>query len=98
MEAADLIGLAVPATYFIFLATEKIRPARTFPARKGWQSRRTNLLSSSVPMPVNLPTRLPISSPLGRSGVNSAGAHELLWRGTTVGQPTESDSMRCIQA
>jgi len=37
MEAADLIGLAVPATYFIFLAAEKLWPARTFPARKGWQ-------------------------------------------------------------
>lgn len=33
-----------------------------------------------------------------RSAVNSAGAHELLWRGTPVGQPMESDSMRCTQA
>jgi sterol desaturase/sphingolipid hydroxylase (fatty acid hydroxylase superfamily) len=37
MEAADLIGLAVPVTYFLFLATEKLWPARTFPPRKGWQ-------------------------------------------------------------
>lgn len=37
METVDLIGLAVPATYFIFLVTEKLWPARTFPARKGWQ-------------------------------------------------------------
>src|SRR5690349_10651965 len=37
MDAADLIGLAVPATYFAFLATEKLWPARRFPPRKGWQ-------------------------------------------------------------
>ncbi|HST00874.1 MAG TPA: sterol desaturase family protein [Usitatibacter sp.] len=37
MEAAALIGLAVPATYFVFLATEKLWPARQFQARKGWQ-------------------------------------------------------------
>ena len=37
MEAADLIGLAVPVTYFLFLATEKLWPARQFPPRRGWQ-------------------------------------------------------------
>jgi sterol desaturase/sphingolipid hydroxylase (fatty acid hydroxylase superfamily) len=37
MEAADLIGLAVPATYFLMLAAERRWPARTFPPRKGWQ-------------------------------------------------------------
>ena len=37
MEAADLIALAVPLTYFAFLAAEKLWPARTFPPRRGWQ-------------------------------------------------------------
>ena len=37
MDASDLIGLAVPATYFVFLATEKLWPAREFPPRRGWQ-------------------------------------------------------------
>lgn len=37
METVDLIGLAVPLTYFVFLATEKLWPARSFPPRKGWQ-------------------------------------------------------------
>ena len=37
MDTVDIIGLLVPVTYFIFLVTEKIWPARTFPPRKGWQ-------------------------------------------------------------
>lgn len=37
METADLISLAIPATYFGFLVTERLWPARQFPARKGWQ-------------------------------------------------------------
>lgn len=37
METVDLIGLAVPLTYFVFLITEKLWPARRFPPRKGWQ-------------------------------------------------------------
>ncbi len=37
METADLIGLAIPVTYFVFLAAEKLRPARAFPPRRGWQ-------------------------------------------------------------
>jgi sterol desaturase/sphingolipid hydroxylase (fatty acid hydroxylase superfamily) len=37
METVDLIGLAVPLTYFVLLATEKLGPARRFPPRKGWQ-------------------------------------------------------------
>jgi len=36
MEAVDLIGLATPLTYFVFLISEKIWPARQFPPRKGW--------------------------------------------------------------
>ena len=37
MEAIDIIGLLIPVTYFIFLGTERLWPARTFPPRKGWQ-------------------------------------------------------------
>lgn len=37
MNAIDVIGLLVPLTYFFFLATERLRPARDFPPRKGWQ-------------------------------------------------------------
>ena len=37
MAPSDLIGLAVAATYFVLLATERLWPAREFPPRKGWQ-------------------------------------------------------------
>ena len=37
MEAADLVAFAVPVTYFVLLLAEKLRPARAFPPRKGWQ-------------------------------------------------------------
>ena len=37
METVDLIGLLVPVTYFVFLVTERLWPARAFPPRKGWQ-------------------------------------------------------------
>jgi sterol desaturase/sphingolipid hydroxylase (fatty acid hydroxylase superfamily) len=36
METADLIGLLVPLTFFVMLAVEKLLPARTYPARRGW--------------------------------------------------------------
>ena len=36
MEAVDLVGLAVPLTYFALLATARLWPARRFPARRGW--------------------------------------------------------------
>ncbi|HMM66031.1 MAG TPA: sterol desaturase family protein [Dokdonella sp.] len=36
MNAIDFVGLLVPLTYFLFLATEKPWPARQFPPRKGW--------------------------------------------------------------
>jgi len=37
METADLVGLAVPVTYFVLLAVEKRFSARAFPPRRGWQ-------------------------------------------------------------
>ena len=37
MDTVDIIGLLVPVTYFAFLITEKLWPARKFPPRKGWQ-------------------------------------------------------------
>ena len=37
MESVDLVGLAIPATYFVFLLAERLWPARQFAPRKGWQ-------------------------------------------------------------
>jgi sterol desaturase/sphingolipid hydroxylase (fatty acid hydroxylase superfamily) len=37
METTDLIGLLTPATYAAFAVTERVWPARQFPARRGWQ-------------------------------------------------------------
>jgi sterol desaturase/sphingolipid hydroxylase (fatty acid hydroxylase superfamily) len=37
MDTVDIIGLLAPITYFVFLITEKLGPARQFPPRKGWQ-------------------------------------------------------------
>lgn len=37
MQAEDILGLLVPVTYFVFLFTEKLWPARQFAPRKGWQ-------------------------------------------------------------
>jgi sterol desaturase/sphingolipid hydroxylase (fatty acid hydroxylase superfamily) len=37
MDTVDIIGLSIPVTYFLFLLTEKLWPARAFPPRKGWQ-------------------------------------------------------------
>jgi len=36
MEAADLVGLAIPATYLVLLGLERLAPAREFPPRRGW--------------------------------------------------------------
>jgi len=36
MPAAELIGLLVPVTFIVMLIVEKIRPARDYPARRGW--------------------------------------------------------------
>jgi hypothetical protein len=36
MDTVDIIGLLVPVTYFVFLVTERMWPARDFPPRKGW--------------------------------------------------------------
>jgi len=37
MDTLDIIGLLVPVTYFVFLMSEKLWPAREFPPRMGWQ-------------------------------------------------------------
>ena len=37
MDTIDFIGLLVPFTYFVFLGTERLWPAREFPSRSGWQ-------------------------------------------------------------
>ena len=36
MQAAELIALLVPLTFLVMLAVEKLRPARSYPARRGW--------------------------------------------------------------
>jgi sterol desaturase/sphingolipid hydroxylase (fatty acid hydroxylase superfamily) len=36
MEATDLVGLLVPATFVLMLIVERRRPARAFPPRRGW--------------------------------------------------------------
>jgi len=37
MSTVDIVGLLVPVTYFVFLLTEQLWPARQFPPRRGWQ-------------------------------------------------------------
>jgi sterol desaturase/sphingolipid hydroxylase (fatty acid hydroxylase superfamily) len=37
MNAIDIIGLLVPATYLVMLAIEARWPARAFPPRRGWR-------------------------------------------------------------
>ncbi len=37
MDTVDIVGLLVPVTYFVFLVTERLWPARQFPPRPGWQ-------------------------------------------------------------
>jgi sterol desaturase/sphingolipid hydroxylase (fatty acid hydroxylase superfamily) len=37
METVDIVVLLVPVTYFVFLITERLWPAREFPPRPGWQ-------------------------------------------------------------
>jgi sterol desaturase/sphingolipid hydroxylase (fatty acid hydroxylase superfamily) len=37
METVELIGLLVPLTYLVMLAIEAVRPARSFPSRRGWR-------------------------------------------------------------
>ena len=37
MDTVDIIGLLAPVSYFVFLITEKLWPARKFPPRAGWQ-------------------------------------------------------------
>ena len=37
MDTADIVGLLAPITYLVFLITDRMWPARTFPPRKGWQ-------------------------------------------------------------
>lgn len=37
MTTVDIVGLLIPVTYFLFLITERLRPARAFPPRRGWQ-------------------------------------------------------------
>ena len=35
MDTVDIVGLLVPVTYFVFLVTERLWPAREFPPPHG---------------------------------------------------------------
>jgi len=83
METTDLIGLLVPATFFVMLAAERLWPARQFPARRGWTWLGVGFLlligatSTLVPLAVD-PVWLARHRWLDGSGLGVAG-------GTVVG-------------
>lgn len=83
MQLTDILGLMVPATYVVFLATEKAWPARQFPPRKGWQLLGVFFLLLTGTLAVVTPMLLPIDwlaehrwidgTPLGVAGGTIAG-------------------------
>jgi len=60
MDAVDILGLMVPVTYLVFLVTERIWPARTFPPRAGWQWIGAGFLVLIATVGVVTPLLLPI--------------------------------------
>jgi sterol desaturase/sphingolipid hydroxylase (fatty acid hydroxylase superfamily) len=60
MSAEALLGLLVPATYLFFLFTESRWPARSFPARKGWQWLGAGFLVLMMTIGTVLPLVLPV--------------------------------------
>lgn len=59
METADLVGLAIPLTYFVFLGTEKLWPARQFPPRPHWQWIGVGFLLLVIAVSVTVPLLIP---------------------------------------
>ena len=59
METVDLIGLLVPVTYFVFLATERLWPARAFPPRRGWQWIGIGFLVMALTLSTVIPLLIP---------------------------------------
>ncbi len=70
MDTVDIIGLSIPVTYFLFLLTEKLWPARAFPPRKGWQWIGILFLiiisTISVVVPLLIPAAVARRAPLAR--------------------------------
>jgi sterol desaturase/sphingolipid hydroxylase (fatty acid hydroxylase superfamily) len=60
MEAADLLGLAIPLTYLVMLGVEQWRPARRFPAVAWWRSTGALFVLLLLSLNVVLPLLLPV--------------------------------------
>lgn len=84
METTDLIGLLVPATFFVMLVVERLAPARRFPPRRGWTWLGVAFLlliggvSTSVPLLFD-PNWLARHRWLDGSGLGVAGGVALGW-------------------
>jgi sterol desaturase/sphingolipid hydroxylase (fatty acid hydroxylase superfamily) len=59
MDVIDFFSLLVPITYFVFLITERLWPARTFPPRGGWQWIGIGFLALSSVIGVVVPLLIP---------------------------------------
>ena len=59
VETVDIVGLLVPVTYFVFLVTERLWPAREFPPRKGWQWIGLGFLVMVMTMSTVIPLLIP---------------------------------------
>ena len=60
MELLDLFGLlAAPLTYLVMAVIEKLRPARTFPERPGWQWTGMAFLLTIMSLGIAVPLLLP---------------------------------------
>jgi sterol desaturase/sphingolipid hydroxylase (fatty acid hydroxylase superfamily) len=59
MDAIDVLGLLTPLTYFVMLGIETWKPAREFPARRGWQWLGVVFLVIGTTIGVVLPLLLP---------------------------------------
>lgn len=61
MDAVALLFLLLtPATYFVMLVAEKIRPARSFPPRRGWHWLGIAFLLLAMAIGTALPLFLPL--------------------------------------
>jgi len=60
MDTTDLVGLLIPTFYFVMLAVESRRPARTFPARRGWRWLGIGFLVLIATMGAVVPLLLPL--------------------------------------
>jgi len=60
MPAEDAVGLLIPITFFVMLAVEALRPARTFPKIRAWRfvgfGFFVALMAINIALPLALPT------------------------------------------